>query len=94
MFFAITGNLRYVGSLILLSRLICPLVGGNRTTPSYVAFASEERLIGDATKNQAAMNPRNTVLDAKRLIGHRFECVIFFFTNQNYLLNSPCCNLQ
>jgi molecular chaperone DnaK (HSP70) len=46
---------------------------GNRTTPSYVAFASEERLIGDAAKNQAAMNPRNTVFDAKRLIGRRYE---------------------
>ncbi|KAI0303362.1 heat shock protein 70 family [Multifurca ochricompacta] len=42
---------------------------GNRTTPSYVAFSTEERLIGDAAKNQAAMNPRNTVFDAKRLIG-------------------------
>jgi molecular chaperone DnaK (HSP70) len=46
---------------------------GNRTTPSYVAFAAEERLIGDAAKNQAAMNPRNTVFDAKRLIGRRYE---------------------
>ncbi|VDK25632.1 unnamed protein product [Taenia asiatica] len=42
---------------------------GNRTTPSYVAFTDEERLIGDAAKNQAAMNPTNTVFDAKRLIG-------------------------
>ncbi|ONH66315.1 Heat shock protein SSA3 [Cyberlindnera fabianii] len=38
---------------------------GNRTTPSYVAFTDTERLIGDAAKNQAAMNPKNTVFDAK-----------------------------
>jgi heat shock 70kDa protein 1/2/6/8 len=46
---------------------------GNRTTPSYVAFTDSERLIGDAAKNQAAMNPRNTVFDAKRLLGRKFE---------------------
>jgi len=46
---------------------------GNRTTPSYVAFTDSERLIGDGAKNQVAMNPKNTVFDAKRLIGRSFN---------------------
>jgi len=46
---------------------------GNRTTPSYVAWAGEERLLGDAAKNQVANNATNTVFDAKRLIGRKFQ---------------------
>lgn len=46
---------------------------GNRTTPSYVAFTDTERLIGDSAKNQVALNPNNTVFDAKRLIGRKMD---------------------
>jgi len=45
---------------------------GNRTTPSFVSFNSEERLIGEASKNSASSNPKNTVYDAKRMIGRSF----------------------
>jgi L1 cell adhesion molecule like protein len=46
---------------------------GNRTMPSYVAFTDSERLVGEAAKNQVAMNPNNTVFDAKRLIGRSYD---------------------
>lgn len=54
---------------------IIPNDQGNRITPSYVSFAdaSSERLVGDAAKNQASVNPQNTVFDVKRLIGRRFN---------------------
>jgi heat shock protein 5 len=45
---------------------------GNRITPSYVAFTDSERLIGDAAKNQATVNPTRTVYDVKRLIGRKW----------------------
>ncbi|KAL5366216.1 heat shock protein 70 family [Aspergillus floccosus] len=46
---------------------------GNRITPSYVAFTDEERLVGDAAKNQYAANPKRTIFDIKRLIGRKFD---------------------
>ena len=46
---------------------------GNRTMPSYVAFADSERLVGEAAKNQCAMNPKNTIFDAKRMIGRMWD---------------------
>ncbi|ERN00978.1 hypothetical protein AMTRI_Chr04g187670 [Amborella trichopoda] len=46
---------------------------GNRITPSWVAFTDTERLVGEAAKNQAALNPERTIFDVKRLIGRRFS---------------------
>src|SRR5690606_4488419 len=48
---------------------------GSRTTPSYVAFSKSERLIGEAAKNQATMNAKNTIFDAKRFIGRDFNSI-------------------
>jgi heat shock protein 5 len=45
---------------------------GNRITPSVVAFTDEERLIGEAAKNQGTVNPTRTVYDVKRLIGRKY----------------------
>jgi molecular chaperone DnaK (HSP70) len=55
-------------TLELLTTCLYTNLEGNRTTPSYVAFSSEERLIGDAAKNQAAMNPTNSEPGAKRAL--------------------------
>jgi L1 cell adhesion molecule like protein len=52
---------------------IIPNDMGERTTPSYVSFSDTERLVGTAAKNQSARNPENTVFDAKRLIGRKFD---------------------
>merc|ERR1719331_1110704 len=52
---------------------IIPNDQGNRVTPSYVSYPSGDRLIGDSAKNQATINPENTVFDAKRLIGRGFK---------------------
>ena len=52
---------------------IIPNEFGNRITPSWVAFTDEERLVGEAAKNQAAMNPNRTVHVIKRLMGRKFD---------------------
>ena len=60
---------------------------GNRTTPSYVAFTDTERLIGDAAKNQAAMNAKNTVFDVKRLIGRNIDDQVIQHDIKNWPFN-------
>ena len=59
---------------------------GSYTTPSWVAFTSEERLIGEAAKNQFSSNTKNTVYDAKRLMGRKFSdpCVQKEISNLMY----------
>merc|ERR1712222_122720 len=46
---------------------------GSRTTPSFISFTASERLVGEAAKNSASINPSNTIFDAKRLIGRKYE---------------------
>jgi heat shock 70kDa protein 1/2/6/8 len=53
--------------------IIPDLQTGSRIIPSYVSFSTEEKLVGDPAKNQSTMNPKNTVYDAKRLIGRKFD---------------------
>eukprot|EP00951_Prasinocladus_malaysianus_P036995 scaffold394014_cov27-Prasinocladus_malaysianus.AAC.1 len=52
---------------------VLPDEHGNRTQPSYVAFTDEKRLIGEEAVNQVALNPSNSIFDAKRLIGREFD---------------------
>ena len=52
---------------------IIPNELGNRITPSYVAFSDDEKLVGEAAKNQASMNPTRTVYVIKRFMGRKFE---------------------
>lgn len=57
---------------------------GNRITPSWVAFTDNERLIGEAAKNLAAVNPERTIFDVKRLIGRKYFLILFY--SQDLLL--------
>uniref|UniRef100_A0A251UM84 Putative heat shock protein 70 family n=1 Tax=Helianthus annuus TaxID=4232 RepID=A0A251UM84_HELAN len=57
---------------------------GNRITPSWVAFTDSERLIGEATKNQAAVNAERTIFDVKRLIGRKYDLIKHFFTDSRF----------
>jgi heat shock 70kDa protein 1/2/6/8 len=74
---------------------------GNRTTPSYVAFTDSEKLVGNAAKNQAAINPKNTIYDAKRLIGRKYsdktvqeDMKLWPFTVQNDGTDKPQIKVQ
>ena len=71
------SNLSTLGSVGWWKDNRCEIIAndqGNRTTPSYVGFPEEgDRLIGDGAKNQANNNPLNTICDAKRFIGKKFN---------------------
>ena len=67
---------------------------GNRTTPSYVAFTDTERLIGDAAKNQVAMNPINTVFgESSFSILVRFVIIFIFVQDYSEMEWLTCCVL-
>jgi heat shock protein 1/8 len=65
---------------------------GDRTTPSYVGFNNEERLIGMGAKNASTSNPQNTVYDAKRLIGRDFDDPKVQEDMKHYSFNLVNCN--
>ncbi len=74
---------------------------GSRIIPSYVSFTDEEKLVGDAAKNQSTMNPKNTVYDAKRLIGRKFndptvvsDCKLWSFKVTGDKDNKPLINVN
>lgn len=74
---------------------------GSRIIPSYVSFTDEEKLVGDAAKSQSTMNPKNTVYDAKRLIGRKFDdptvsddCKLWSFNVTGDKDNKPIINVQ
>lgn len=69
----VADELSFVCALVFVLLLLLFGSQGNRTTPSYVAFTETERLIGDAAKNQTAINPTNTVFGVMRLIGRKFS---------------------
>lgn len=66
---------------------IVPNDQGQRTTPSYVAFTENEQLVGDAAKSQIAIDPENTVYDAKRLIGRDFNDESVQQDRQSFMFN-------
>lgn len=74
---------------------------GSRIIPSYVSFTDEEKLVGDAAKSQASMNPKNTVYDAKRLIGRKADdpsvvadCKLWSFNVSSDSNNKPLINVK
>jgi len=74
---------------------------GSRIIPSYVGFTDEEKLVGEPAKNQSTMNPKNTVYDAKRLIGRKYDdpsvvedCKLWSFKVTKDSNNKPLINVK